>query len=238
MSNRGGKGSVLGLALALVAILLLAAGCGGDSEDSSSNAHLNGDSGSTHDLVLDDRVGTPPPPAKETKLRKAAEEASCFLLLEVPPKKGKPIPPGTATPKYQTDPPVSGPYVEPPHQQADGAYMQRPEPINVLGALNQGRMAIYYAPDLAEEFQLELKGLYDSMYGATLFFPDDEMDFAVAATTWTNFLGCTSYDKQKTLDALRAFGKATWGKYGSKPVESVSFEGPTPAKPEAAKASE
>jgi uncharacterized protein DUF3105 len=227
-----GKRGLVMFALVAALFVFAASGCGDSSDGASENAHLNEDSGSTHDLVLDDRVGTPPPPVKETKLSKAAEEGSCFLLRDVPPKKGKPIPPDTEPPKYQTDPPVSGPYVEPPHQQADGAYMQRPEPINVLGALNNGRMAIYYAPDLSEEIQMELKGLYDTMYGATLFFPDDEMDFAVAATTWTNFLGCTSYDSQKTLDALRAFGKATWGKHGGKPVESVPFEGPTPVDPE------
>lgn len=220
------------VATALVAALMAISGCGGSSEGSSSAAHINQESGSTHDLVLDDRTGPPPPPVKVTDLRKAAEQADCYLLRGTKPEKGKELPPGAPTPDYQTDPPASGPYVEPPHQQADGAYMNLPDQINQVGALNNGRMTIQYAPDLSEEFQLELKGLYDTMYGATLFFPNDEMLFAVAATTWTNFLGCTSYDSQKTLDALRAFGKATWGKHGGEPVEAFPFEGPTPADPE------
>ena len=198
----------------------------------AGDAYINEESGSTNDLVPDERPGTPPPAAKVTDLRKAADEASCYLLIGTKPAKGKQLPPNASTPEYQTDPPASGPYVEPPHQQADGAYMNLPDRINQVGALNNGRMTIQYAPDLNEDFQLELKGLYDTMYGATLFFPNDEMQYAVAATTWTNFLGCTSYNSQKTLDALRAFGKATWGKHGGNPVEAFPFEGPTPAKPE------
>jgi hypothetical protein len=221
-----------GLVLVVIAALFAISGCGGSSDGSGGSAHVDDDSGSTNDLVLDERAGTPPPPMKIANLRKAADEGGCFLLLGMDPKRGKQLPPGSPTPEYQTEPPAAGPYVEPPHQQADGAYLNMPKVIDQLGALNHGRMAIQYAPDLAEKYQLELKGLYDTMYGATLFFPNDEMNYAVAATTWGNLLACTSYDKQKTLDAVRAFGKATWGKHGSKPVESFPFEGPTPAAPE------
>lgn len=225
-----GKGALV--VAALVAALIAVSGCGGSSEGSDGNAYINDESGSTHGLVPDERTGTPPPPAKVTDLRKAARAADCYLLIGTKPDTGKPLPPNAPTPKYQTDPPASGPYVEPPHQQADGAYMNLPDRINQVGALNNGRMTIQYAPDLEEASQLELKGLYDTMYGATLFFPNDEMQYAVAATTWTNFLGCPSYDGPKILDALRAFGKATWGKHGGEPVESFPFEGPTPADPE------
>lgn len=224
--------------LALIAALFVVSGCGDSSEDSGGNAHINNESGSTNGLLPDERAGTPPATAKLTDLREAAKEADCYLLRGTKPDKGKQLPPGAPAPEYETDPPASGPYVEPPHQQADGAYMNMPEAINQVGALDHGRMTIQYAPDLAEEFQLELKGLYDTMYGATLFFPNDEMQYAVAATTWTNFLGCPGWDDEKTLDAIRAFGKATWGKYGSQPVKSFPFEGPTPADPEAPASSE
>ena len=40
------------------------------------------------------------------------------------------------------------------------------------------------------------------------------MHYAVAATTWTNLLGCKQYKGASTLDAIRAFGKATWSKFG------------------------
>lgn len=227
-----GKGAMV--AIGLIAALLVISGCGESSEGSGGNAHVNKESGSTHGLIRDERVGTPPPPVKETNLKKLAEDAGCFLLLKYREQAPKNLPLGAETPDYRTHPPTSGPHVEPPYQQADGAYLVEPDPINVVGALANGRMAIAYAPDLFEEIQLELKGLYDTMYGGTLLFPDDDMEYAVAATTWSNFLGCTGYEtqNQKTLDVVRAFGKATWGKHGSTPVEEVPVEGPTPANPE------
>lgn len=221
---------VVGLAVALFVV----SGCGSESEGSGGNAHVNEESGSTHGLIRDERVGTPPPPTPSNlpKLRKLAEKAGCFLLLEYREQDAKDLPLGAKAPEYITEPPTSGPHVEVPYQQADGAYMIEPEPINVVAALDHGRMAISYAPDLLEELQLKLKGLYDTMYGGTLLFPDDEMPFAVAATTWSNFLGCTGFEGPKTLDVIRAFGKETWGKYGNQPVDAFPYDGPTPADPE------
>jgi len=236
MSNGGVKGGVMGkagvLVLVVAAALFALSGCGDSSEGSSGNAHINEESGETHGLTPDERVGTPPPPLKAENLRKTAEEAGCFLLLEYKEQEPKPVAPGSKPPTYSTEPASSGPHVKPPHQQADGAYLNTPEEINVVGALDHGRMAIHYAPDLPEKSQLEIKGLYDEMYGATLLFADDEIQYAVAAVTWSNFLGCTTVEGQKTFDALRLFGKATWGKYGNEPVEDFPFEGPTPRNPE------
>jgi hypothetical protein len=92
-------------------------------------------------------------------------------------------------------------------------------------------MEIEYAPDLPEKDQLELKGLYDTMFGGTLLFPNTNMDYAVAATTWTNLLGCNKYRGAITLDAIRDFGKATWGRYGGEPVNGFGLKGPTPLEP-------
>ena len=93
-----------------------------------------------------------------------------------------------------------------------------PAEIDFVHSLEHGRLEIQYAPDLPEKDQLALKGLYDTMYGATLLFPNEKMPYEVAATTWTNLLGCPTYKGAITLDAIRAFGKATWGKYGGEPV--------------------
>ena len=94
-------------------------------------------------------------------------------------------------------------------------------------------MAVQYSPDLPEQAQLELKGLYDTMYGAALFFPNEELTaYDVAATTWTNLIVCREYKGAPTLDAIRAFGKETWGKYGGEPVFAFKFTGPTPVEPD------
>ena len=92
-------------------------------------------------------------------------------------------------------------------------------------------MEIQYSPDLAENDQLALKGLYETMYGGTLLFPNKNMDYEVAATTWTNLIGCDEYKGAITLDAIRAFGKATWGRYGGEPPSAFGLLGPTPAEP-------
>jgi hypothetical protein len=108
-----------------------------------------------------------------------------------------------------------------------------PLPIDMVHSLEHGRMEIQYSPDLPEEAQLELKGLYETMYGGALLFPNEEMPFEVAATTWTNLLGCKKYEGKKTLDAISAFGKATWGRYGGEPATAFAINGqPTPKNPE------
>jgi hypothetical protein len=219
--------------LLLVAGLLVLGGCGGGGDSGGeSSAHVNTESGSTNGAILDERVGTTPPPAKETPVAKAAEAANCYLLRNVPAKNDEIVSPDDPAPKYEKEPPMVGPHVAPPHQQADGAYLTLPEESATVASLNHGRMTIQYAPDLPEELQLQLKGLYDSMYGGTLFFPNNNMLYAVAATTWGNGLFCPGYEGAVTLDAIRAFGKATWGKSGEEPVDKFPVEGPTPAKPE------
>ncbi len=164
-------------------------------------------------------------------LATAAKQAGCVLKLKLPDEGHEHIPVGSPTPNYKTNPPTSGAHVEPPYQQADGAYAEMPAEIDFVHSLEHGRLEIQYAPDLPEKDQLALKGVYDTMYGATLLFPNERMPYEVAATTWTNLIGCPSYRGAITLDAIRDFGKATWGKYGGEPVRAFTFTGPTPAEP-------
>jgi hypothetical protein len=222
------------VAAAAVAIVVIASGGGGAESDGEATAHinLNASYGSTNGVEPDERAGTLPPAPQVTDLRAAAKRAGCVLKLKLKDEGHTHIPAGARTPAYKTDPPTSGPHVEPPYQQADGAYREEPTPIDYVHSLEHGRLEVQYAPDLPESEQLELKGLYDTMYGAALLFPNERMPYAVAATTWTNLLGCPTYEGAKTLDAIRAFGKATWGKYGGEPVVAFKFTGPTPAEPE------
>jgi hypothetical protein len=220
------------LALALVVAVVLIVSGGGSGPEGEAHINLNLSYGSTNGVQPDTRLGTPPPPVKVANLAVAAKQAGCDLRLHLKDEGHEHIPPGSPTPNYGTNPPTSGPHVEPPYQQADGAYSEMPAEIDFVHSLEHGRLEIQYASRLAEKDQLALKGVFDTMYGATLLFPNENMPYEVAATTWTNLLGCPAYRGAITLDAIRDFGKLTWGKYGGEPVHAFVFTGPTPAEPD------
>jgi hypothetical protein len=231
--------AVVSTVVIAAAVLIFVLVSGGDDSNTSGKtddggAHINANQamGQTNGVKPDERAGVLPPPPKVTDVKASAQKANCELRLKLPDEGNTHLPKDSEPPNYKTSPPTSGNHVEPPYQQADGAYSEPPKPLNVVHSLEHGRLAIQYSPDLPEQAQLELKGLYDTMYGASLLFPNDEMIYEVAATTWTNLIACREYKGAATLDAIRAFGKETWGKYGGEPVEAFTFTGPTPAEPD------
>jgi len=222
-----GAAGLVGLAVlaGIVAIIVSAA-----NKNDGGEAHIVQATGSTNGVQPDERSGTKPPPPKVTNLQKAAKAADCDLRLNLPNEGRTHLPPTAATPEYKTNPPTSGNHVEPPYQQADGAYKEMPRELDIVHSLEHGRMEIQYSPGLSESAQLELIGLYDTMYGATLLFPNENMPYEVAATTWTNLIGCNEFKGAVTLDAIRDFGKVTWGK-SPEPAAGFPFTGPTPEEP-------
>jgi hypothetical protein len=224
-------GSTVVLAIAVL-VFILATG-GGDSSSAKGEAHINLNTaiGSTNGIKPDEREGIPPPAPKVTDLKQAAKQAGCKLELHLEDEGHEHIPAKSPEPHYKTNPPTSGNHVEPPYQQADGAYSEEPLKIDFVHSLEHGRMEIQYSPELPETDQLALKGLYETLYAATLLFPNEEMPYAVAATTWRNLLGCKQYKGAITLDAIRDFGKATWSVSGREPAEAFPFTGPTPKNP-------
>jgi hypothetical protein len=218
----------IGLAvLAGVVSVIASSGGGGDG----GGAHILAATGETNGYEPDGRDGADVPAAQTTDLDKAVEKAGCVVRLELENEGNAHIGKGAPTPNYGTSPPTSGDHATSPFQQADGAYSEMPDEKFLVHSLEHGRLQIQYSPDLPEEEQLELKGLYDTMFGGTLFFPNEEMPYEVAAATWTNLLGCDEYEGQATLDAIRAFGKETWGRYGGEPVNAFGLQGPTPTEP-------
>ncbi len=219
---------VIGLAV-LVGIGIAIASSIGKNADGQS--HIEQSSGSTNGLKPDTRAGTAPPPVKVANLQQAARQAGCELRLHLKDTGHQHIPPSAPTPHYSTNPPTSGPHVMPPYQQADGAYREMPEEKNMLHSLEHGRIEVQYSPSLSESDQLAMKGLYDTMYGGALLFPNKNMNYAVAVTAWTNLMGCDEYRGAITLDAIRDFGKATWGRNGGENPASFGLLGPTPLNP-------
>jgi hypothetical protein len=195
------------------------------SKDASRSSHIDLSTGSTNGARPDEREGIPPPPPKTLSLRPAVKTAHCELKRYLPDEGHKHVPPDAATPRYHTNPPTSGTHAEPPYQQADGAYIEMPRPLFFVHSLEHGRLEIQYSPQLPENQQLELLGLYQTMWRGTLLFPNAKMPYAVAASTWTNLLGCRSFHGLVTLDAISAFGKATWGRFG----ENSALENLPPA---------
>jgi hypothetical protein len=218
-------------AAVVVGIVVVILNSGGGSTNSGA-AHIDTQSGSTNGVEPDTRSGPKPPPVKVADLKTAAKKAGCVLHLNLPDEGQTHIAPDAPTPHYKTNPPTSGNHVEPPFQQADGAYLKEPKEIDFVHSIEHGRLEIEYSPKLADKDQLALRGLYDTLYGGSLLFPNHQMPYAVATTTWTNLMGCPKYKGAITLDAVRDFGKQTWGRYGNEPVNAFPFTGPTPATPD------
>lgn len=219
--------------LAIVAAIVAVASSGGGGGGGGGEAHINQASGSTNGVKPDEREGTPPLAVAVVNLKQAAKEAGCVVKLHLKDEGHEHIPPTAPTPHYGTKPPTSGNHVEPPYQQADGAYIEMPGEIFIVHSLEHGRTQLQYGPDLPEKAQLELKGLYDTEYGGSLLFPNTNMPYQVADTAWTKLLGCPKYKGAITLDAVRDFNQAVWGKYGGEPVNGFSIIGPTPREPSA-----
>ena len=222
-----GAAGVIGIlvVIGIIAVIVSAA-----NKNDGGDSHINQQSGSTNGIQPDKRSGTTPPPVKVANLQEAAKKANCDLRLDLKEEGHTHIPPTAATPEYKTNPPTSGNHVEPPYQQADGAYSEMPREIDMVHSLEHGRVEFQYSPNLPDSDQLELIGLYDSMYGAALLFPNDNMPYEVAATSWRNLIGCNEFKGSITLDALRDFAKKTWGN-GREPVAGFPFTGPTPQEP-------
>ena len=206
----------LGYAVAGVIVVAIVAGIvvaitggaddtGVEGEEVPENAHVQLQSGSVNGFEFDDREGTPPPPIEQGDLRSAADEAGCTLDLDLRNEGQTHFGPNDDPPEYGTNPPTSGDHIDPPLQQADGAYAEKPDDKYVVHSLEHGRIAIQYSPELSEAEQLELKGVFDEAPEGVLLFPNPDMPYEVAATAWTQLMGCQRYDGVATLDALRAF---------------------------------
>jgi len=220
-------GAFLAIVIVVGAVMAFSGGGG----DSSGEAHVALQSGQTNGVELDERAGTEPPPVKQEDLLVAAREADCEVRAKLPIEGRSHLPPEAPVPKYGTSPATSGNHVAPPYMQADGAYAETPEEMNVVHALEHGRLTLQYSGEIAEAEQLELRGLYDSAYSAALFFPNEEMPYEVAVSSWGEMMGCESYRGQATLDAIRAFGAEYQGT-APEPLEAFGpLAGPSFAEP-------
>ena len=200
-----GVAGVLTAAVLVGIVIVIAGGGGGSSADTPAAAHIDQVTGSINGVEPDAREGTTPPAIENLDLENAAAEAGCDLRLGLPDEGANHLEPGAKAPDYGTKPPTSGNHVTTPFQQADGAYLERPELIELVHSLEHGRIEVQYAPELPEADQLALKGVFDESPSGMLLLPNPDMPYEVAATAWTQLLGCKKYEGTKTLDAIRNF---------------------------------
>ncbi len=209
------------LTLAVVVGLAIVLTSGGDDtnqvdgKDIPEAAHIQVQSGSVHDLTPDGREGTEPPALAQGDLELAAKAANCEPQLDLPDEGSTHITKESQIPDYKTNPPTSGDHN--PEQLADGAYSEEPELWWAVHSLEHGRIEIQYSPDLSEEDQLALKGVFDQRPDGVLFFPNSELDDEVAVSAWTQLMTCPKYEGAATLDAIRVF-RDTYIGLGPEPV--------------------
>ncbi len=207
-----------------IVIVVAGGGSGSGSADSGAGAPANAHVDPTLGVVAattDGREGTPPPAVKQGRLDKAARAAGCKTRLHLPDE-GNDHFSNENQGKYKTNPPTSGDHYASNVENgsgalAEGAYSETPPLSRAVHALEHGRVEIQYAPDLPEDQQLALKGVFDDDPNGIIIFPNGHMPFAVAATAWTNMLACDSYEGAATLDAIRAFRDTFRGR-GPEPI--------------------
>ena len=117
--------------------------------------------------------------------------------------------PASKPTKFDTSPPTSGDHDQVPL--GDGAYAEEPDERYFVHSMEHGRVVILYNPSLPEEEQLALKGVFLEDPDGMVLIPYADMPYDVAATAWTQLLGCDAYSPE-SLDAIRDFRDEFRGK--------------------------
>jgi len=209
------------ITVAVLAGIVFAISSGGgdggtDEVDAGENERLNQTYGVVpKGITVDDRNAAEPPTNNVAELETAVADAKCELITEQKDEGNQHLANGAETPDYEANPPTSGDHS--PNPLADGAFAETPSPLNFIHALEHGRIEIQYHSDLPEEEQLQLLGLYDEDKAGMIVFPNDDQPFTIAATAWTQTLGCDTFEGAATLDAIRAF-KGAYRARGPEPI--------------------
>jgi hypothetical protein len=199
---------VLAAAVLAGLVAVFASGGSGDgSPETPDNAHVDETVGVFEGLEGDDREGTEPPEIQFGDLAESARMAGCELRQDLPDEGNSHFSDENAG-RYKTNPPTSGDHYSGNEAgsgaTADGAYTSTPPESRAVHAMEHGRVEIRYAPELPEDQQLALKGVFDESPGGMIMFPDPDLPFAVAVSAWRNYVGCERYDPL-VLDVVRNF---------------------------------
>jgi hypothetical protein len=202
---------VAGVLAAAVLAGLVAVFTSGDDDggnaDTPENAHIDQTVGVFEGLQPDEREGTEPPELQFGDLEESARMAGCDLRLDLP-NEGNTHFSDESKGTYKTNPPTSGDHYAGNEAgsgaTADGAYTSTPPESRAVHAMEHGRVQIRYAPELPEDQQLALKGVFDESPGGMTMFPDPDLPYGIAVSAWQNYVGCERYDPL-VLDVIRNF---------------------------------
>jgi hypothetical protein len=179
-------GLVAAVAIALVAIAMASGGSSGDSSAASASFPSAGSL----------------PKRKETDLDAAATAAGCTLKTLKSEGRGH----TTNAVTYKSEPPTSGAHNPVPAH--DAAYTKNPGEEHLVHALEHGRVIYWFKPNAPASVRGTLKKLYDEDKALVILAPNARpMPYEVAATAWTQLLGCPKYN-DRVPDAFRAFRDA------------------------------
>jgi hypothetical protein len=177
-----------GLVAAVAVVLVLIAATSGGGSSSGGGSTASGGTWPSGSI----------PARKETDLDAAAKAAGCTLTSPKSEGRGhttKPV-------NYKSQPPTSGSHDPVPAH--DAAYLKNPGMGHLVHALEHGRVIYWFKPSAPASVRGALKKLYDEQKELVILAPDADMPYEVAATAWTQLLGCPKYN-DKVPDALRAF---------------------------------
>ena len=181
----GVGGALAVAAIVAIAVVALASGSGGGS---GGGARPN----------AADYPTSPIPPQRETDFGKATQAAGCVVKHFPSEGRGHTTSPVT----YRTNPPTSGRHNPVPAD--DGAYGEYPGSEHLVHSLEHGRIIIQFRPSASERLRGQLKSLFDEDPYHMILTPNPSMPYEVAATAWTQLLGCKQAN-DRTFDAIRAF---------------------------------
>jgi Protein of unknown function (DUF3105) len=193
-------GGVIALVAIAAVIAAIVSAAGGGDDDKGKGA---GASNGTYQTVA--------LPARKTSDFDAAVKAAGCFYKNYPSEGRTHLPSDTATNNnYKTNPPTSGDHRPTPAE--DGVYApdNTPDKENYVHTLEHGRIELQYSPKAPQAVRNQLFSLFNekvkgvSGYHMVLFQNNTNMPYEVAATAWTQLLGCKTVNA-KTWDALRAF---------------------------------
>jgi hypothetical protein len=190
-------GGVLGIVAVGAVIGAIVASSGGDDKNSASSG--------------EDAYAKAAIPARKISDFDEAVKASGCVYKHYTSEGRTHLPSDTAVNnKYKTNPPTSGDHR--PTPAADGVYApaNTPDKENYVHTLEHGRIELQYAPTAPKLVKDQMNTLFNEKnkgadgYHMVLFQNNTEMPYEVAATAWTQLIGCKTVN-DKTWDALRAF---------------------------------